>query len=111
MASGERDELHATCAEQYLRSHQKRIGPLLRKAPKGSVDVEIGSGGGVSICIPIATAADFTSAIVNSPVVVAGVTRSAKHIATGMTVQKPEPLLPKAHCHVSDTGQRSPQAG
>jgi hypothetical protein len=44
VASGKRDELDATGAEQDLRSNQQRIGPLLRKSRKGSIDVEIGGG-------------------------------------------------------------------
>ena len=45
VASGQREELDATRAEQYLRSHQQRIGPLLCEAREGSVDVEIAASG------------------------------------------------------------------
>src|SRR5262249_29117832 len=43
VASGKRHEVDTTRAEQYLRSHQERIGADLCEVRKGSVDLEIGA--------------------------------------------------------------------
>ena len=111
---GERDDLDATCAEQYLRSHQKRIGRLLRKARKGSVEVEIGTGGEDFDLHPD-RARPRTSTLCDRKLTqgLAGVTRTAKRIAPRHELlEKPEPLTRQGrHCTSAETGGVAAQAG
>src|SRR5262249_43250647 len=110
VASGKRDELNATRAEQYLRSHQQRIRPLLRKARKDSVDVEIGCGAEDVDLPPDRRRCRLHLCDRGLPEPNAGSDKQRKALGSWQElVQEPKPLAHNAHCQISDTCRIAPR--
>jgi hypothetical protein len=93
-----------------LRGHQQRIGPLLRKARKGSVDVEIGCGAEDVDLPPDRCCCRLHLCDRGLPGPNAGSDKQRKALRSWQElVQEPKPLAHNAHCQISDTGRIAPR--